>query len=189
MNDLSLHILDIAQNSLKAGATDIYISVNSSVVKNILELVIRDNGKGMIESEVKQVINPFFTTRTKRRIGMGLSLLEQSATQAHGRLTVTSKLNSGTNIHVFFELNHIDSPVQGDMASSLITLFSQAINTDIYFEMKTDEKNFKISTPEIKKILHGVQINNPKILNYLKSVINSEIDGLKNCDLKYNIKH
>ena len=108
MKELSLHILDIVQNSVKAKATEIKIDIIESPEKNLLEISIADNGCGMSKDFLERVRDPFATTRTTRKVGMGISLFEAAAQQCGGHLAIDSELGKGTTLYVCFELDNID---------------------------------------------------------------------------------
>ena len=110
MNDLSMHILDIIQNSLSAGASIIELDVSEDVLNNLLTVTIKDNGKGMTPEQVAQVTDPFFTSRTTRKVGMGLPLYRQSAEQSGGTLKVESEVGVGTSVIATFGYDHVDRP-------------------------------------------------------------------------------
>ena len=115
MRTISDHILDIIQNSLGAGATLIEIIVEEDKKRDICSLIIRDNGKGMDRETLKQAVNPFFTSRETRKVGLGLSLFKHNAENANGSFEIKSRVNKGTEIIAVFQLSNIDKPPMGDI--------------------------------------------------------------------------
>ena len=131
MKELSLNILDIVQNSIRAKANEISIMINESLSEDIYQIIIRDNGKGIPEDILRNVTDPFVTTRTKRRMGLGLSLLKYHAELTEGGLEINSKVGKGTEVKVNFSFRHIDRQPLGDIAGVLVILM--ASNKDINF--------------------------------------------------------
>ena len=138
MQDLSLHILDIVENSIAASATWIKISLVEDTHKDVLLLEIQDNGKGMDAEAQAQALDPFYTTRTTRRVGLGLPLLAQAAQQCEGKLEIDSEPGRGTRIKAVFQLNHPDLKPLGDIAETLRTILVGHPDLDLQFEYKVD---------------------------------------------------
>lgn len=122
MEDLSLHILDVAENAVRAGATEVVIELHESRDGEVLELKIRDDGKGMDEHTLKRATDPFFTTREASRVGLGLPLLSQAAQEAGGQLRVTSSAGCGTEVVATFQCRHPDMRPAGDVFGTLAAL-------------------------------------------------------------------
>jgi len=178
MRDLSLHILDIAENSIEAKATRIEIRLEESREKNQLVLEIQDDGTGMDKEMLKRVLDPFMTTKTTRRFGLGLPLLDQAARSANGRLTLESKPGKGTRVRAVFELGHIDLKPLGDMAQTLATLIMGHPGVDIIYQHKVDHSKYTLDTREIKAELAGLPIESPEVIAVLKKNIKEGIDQL-----------
>ena len=168
MDEIALNILDIAYNSIRAKASSIQITIIDSVINNIIHIVIEDNGTGMDEAMVTQVSNPFYTTRTTRRVGLGIPLFKQSAELTGGYLHIDSQINQGTRLEAQFIKNHIDTPMMGDIIETIITLIQADEKIDYYFEYKTDDCDFQMNTKEMKEILGDVKMNEPEVLLWLK---------------------
>jgi signal transduction histidine kinase len=130
LKDLSLHILDIIQNSIRAGSTTVEVTLGAEN-DGFLRLVIADNGKGMDDEQLRRVNDPFFSTRTTRRIGMGVSLLEQKAQQSGGSMIIRSTPGEGTELMAEFQTGHPDYPPFGDIAECAWMLM--AVNPAIRF--------------------------------------------------------
>jgi len=179
MRDLSLHILDIAENSIEAKATRIEIRLEENREKNRLVLEIKDDGMGMDKEMLNRVLDPFMTTKTTRRFGLGLPLLDQAARSANGRLTLESKPGKGTRVRAVFELGHIDLKPLGDMAQTLATLIMGHPGVDIIYQHKVDHSEYTLDTREIKAELAGLPIESPQVIAVLKKNIKEGIDQLK----------
>jgi len=136
MKDLSLHILDIAENSIKSGAKKVLIKLIES--KDILTLVIEDDGKGMDEETMKKALSPFFSTKKTSKYGLGLPLLKQACEATGGNLHLESELGKGTKVTAIFYKNHIDMKPLGDISATLISL--QSAQPDIEIEFDYEEK-------------------------------------------------
>ena len=134
MEDLSLHILDIVENSITASADRIKILIDENTENDMLSLEICDNGKGMDEDTQKKALDPFYTTRTTRRVGLGLPLLSQAARESGGTFTLTSAPGRGTRIRAEFQLSHPDLKPMGDIAETLSIILAGKPELDLQFE-------------------------------------------------------
>jgi len=175
MNELSLHILDICQNSIKANASLIKILVNEDTTTNKFEIIIEDNGCGMDEKTLSEVADPFFTTRTTRKVGMGVSLFKMAAEMANGSFTIHSIEKEGTKVHAVFEHDHIDRAPLGSIAETISILVLNEANIDIYYEHKYNIQNYVFDTREIKKVLDGIPFTNYEVITWIK---NNIIEGI-----------
>lgn len=176
MEELSLHILDIAKNSVKAKANNITIKINEDEKDNRLTIEIIDDGCGMSEEFLKTVKNPFSTTRTTRKVGMGISLFEAAAIQCGGGLEISSKLGEGTTVKADFELNSIDRAPLGDIAGTMTALISGSPEIDFVYSHNKNGNEFKLDTKEIREILGDVPLDNLDVVSWIDGFIN---DGLK----------
>jgi len=156
MKDLSLHILDIAENSINAGAKNIYISIVEDKNKDLLTLEIKDDGRGISGDNLESVTDPFVTTRKTRRVGLGLALLRQASESAGGKLQIKSSPGAGTIIKATFQLSHIDRKPLGNINQTLVTLMAGNPKLNIKFahrrndtEFEFDEKKFFQKFPNI----------------------------------------
>ena len=140
MQDLSLHILDIVENSLAASATRVEIAIVEDTREDLLSLVIRDNGRGMDAEARKQALDPFYTTRTTRRVGLGLSLLAQAAQQSGGAIEIVSEPGRGATVKAVFQLSHPDRKPLGDVAETLRTILCGRPELELRFEHKRDSE-------------------------------------------------
>lgn len=173
-----MHILDIVENSIGAGASRIEIRINEDLKKDILSVEIKDNGRGIDAETLKKVADPFYTTRTTRKVGLGLSLLSQSAKEAGGDFTITSGKGIGTIVHAYFKHSHIDRKPLGNIADTLIVLIAGNPDIDFVYEHKKDDKVYSIDTKEIRAELEGVPLNSPEVIKVLREDIRMGIKGL-----------
>jgi anti-sigma regulatory factor (Ser/Thr protein kinase) len=178
MEDLSLHILDIAENSITAGADRIEIMIREDSTADLLILEVRDNGKGMDEELLRMVSDPFFTTKTVRKVGLGIPLLKQAAEESGGRLTISSEEGKGTIISAEFRPSHIDMKPIGDIGATIMVLIAGNPELTIVLEYNKDSRTFRFDTDDIKAELEGIPINLPLILERIKEGINRGIREL-----------
>lgn len=176
MLELSLHILDIVENSTRAGAGVVHIDIKEDTTKDILSLEIRDNGSGMSEDVLKKAIDPFFTTKTVRNIGLGLPMLAQAAERTEGKFIIESKGGEGTRVAAEFGLSHIDRQPLGDISGTLVTLI--AGNTDVEFIYRHQHNGhvYILDTNEIKEEIEDIPINHVDVLNFIREHVT---EGLK----------
>jgi signal transduction histidine kinase len=174
MEDLSLHILDIAENSINAGATNIEICIKENTARDELMIEILDDGKGMSSEIVKKVTDPFYTTRITRSVGLGLALFDEAARMANGKLEIQSDVGTGTKINARFQLSHIDRKPIGNMAETIITLIAGRPDINITYKHERDSQKFVFSTAEIKSRLDDIEINSTEILSFIKNYLDQE---------------
>lgn len=185
MRDLSLHILDIAQNSIRAKAKVIKILVAQNTFTDRLVIVISDDGCGMSPKYVAQVVSPFTTERTTRSVGLGLPLLAEAAERCGGEMIVSSKERVGTHVYVVMSLSHIDRQPLGSMSDTIISLICQKQECDIFYQRIVDASEFILSTKQVKMHLEDVPIIEPQVLMWLKDYID---EGEKYC-LQREVNH
>ena len=151
MEDLSLHILDIAENSVVAQADKIEIRISEDLDKDLLSIEIIDNGVGMDKETLEKALDPFYTSKTVRRFGFGLSLLSEAAKAANGHFALRSKKGKGTILKADFQHSHIDRQPLGDIGQTLITLIIGNPEIDFIFEHKKNGHVYSLDTRKIKK--------------------------------------
>jgi len=151
MEDLSLHILDIVENSIRAHAKKIEIKIIEEQKKDLLTIEIIDDGKGMDKKTLKNVLDPFFTTKNTKRVGLGLSLLAQSAEESGGSIKIESKPGQGTKVKAVFGYSHIDRKPLGDVNKSLKVLIAANPDINFIYEYQKDNANYYLDTKGIKK--------------------------------------
>ncbi len=175
MKELSLHILDIFYNSLSAKASLIKVGVDINTKEDILTIKIVDNGCGMDKEFLKNVLNPFTTTRTTRKVGLGLPLFESGALRCEGTFKVWSRKNVGTRVKATYQNSHIDKPPLGNMVDTIISMtmaLSKEVNL-LYIQTLDDEK-FSFDTREIRQILtEEVSLTQPDVMLWIKEYVTS----------------
>ena len=178
MRELSLNILDIAQNSISAGAPLITIEVSENRTDQTLLIGIYDNGRGMSEEQVKSVIDPFFTTRTTRKVGMGIPLFKMAAEQTGGSLEIKSELGVGTEVKAYFKTDSVDFTPLGDVASTIQMLITMNTDRDFVYKHTVDGKEFICDTREIKAILGDVPLDSYEISQWILEFIKENTEVL-----------
>lgn len=173
MEELSLHILDIARNSIRANARNIEITVHEASDKTTIE--IKDDGQGMDENVLTNVLNPFFTTRTTRKVGLGLSMYKMAAEMTGGSFDIKSEINVGTKVVAIFNTDNIDCMPLGDIIGTILTL----LNSEEEFNLKFSHilptgVNVTLDTFEIKKVLDGIKINEPEVIMWCKNYLEEQ---------------
>ncbi|NIU10013.1 MAG: ATP-binding protein [Phycisphaerae bacterium] len=148
MEDLSLHILDIAENSISASAKRIEIRIDEDEGKDLLTIEIKDDGDGMDEETLQKVLDPFFTTRTTRRVGLGLSLLAQATRESDGTIELDSRPGEGTTIKASFRYSHLDRKPMGDIDETLKTLVVGHPGIDFLYEHRKNNSIYRFDTRE-----------------------------------------
>jgi anti-sigma regulatory factor (Ser/Thr protein kinase) len=171
MEDLSLHVLDIAENSIAAGARHVQIRVQESRRDDLLSIEIIDNGRGMSEDVLQKATDPFFTTRTTRRVGLGLSLFEQAAKRAGGEFKIASSPGVGTKVTGVFQLSHVDRQPLGDMNETLLALVVGNPQIEFTYLHQTDGLEMSFSTKELKARLGGIPIHSPEGISAVRKCI------------------
>lgn len=178
MKELALNILDIVENSVKAESTLTEIDIKETKEKLILS--ITDNGYGMTDEVIKTVTDPFYTTRTTRKVGMGLPLLKLEAEMTGGNLQIASKhissdpINHGTKVSAVFYKNHIDYTPLGDVIETITTLIQGHPDTDFLFIHRSDEREVKIDTRALREVLEGVPLNTYDVIKWIKDYLKEQ---------------
>lgn len=178
MRELSDNIMDIAQNSISAGATLTEVHVKVSHADNMITFVFRDDGCGMSEELVKSVIEPFTTTRKTRKVGLGLPLLKQTAEMTGGALDIQSTVGVGTTVTATFGLDHIDRPPMGDVAGAWFSLVVMNPEKDFLFTYDYDGQVFTFDTREVRAAVDPIPLNQMEISAWIKDCISTEINEL-----------
>ena len=171
MTEISLNVLDVAQNSVRAKASLIEISCEADTKADILTIVIKDNGCGMSEEQVARVIDPFFTTRTTRKVGLGVSFFKLAAESTGGSFEISSQLGIGTVVKATFGLSHIDRMPLGDMSGTMHMLITFNTEIDFIYTYRIDEREFTLDTKGFREILGDVPFNTPEISDYIKEFL------------------
>jgi len=176
MRELSLHILDIAENSIRAGAKNVAITITEDPAQDLLCIEVDDDGCGMSEEDQRLALDPFYTTKTVRRVGLGLPLLAQAAQRAGGTFRLLSTKGKGTRVTATFGLSHIDRQPLGDMVGTMVSLIAGNPEADFVYTHAYGGRHFTLDTREIRANIDEVPINHPDILHFIREHIE---EGLK----------
>jgi hypothetical protein len=171
MRELSLHLLDIAENSVAAGAHMVEITVREDLAGDRLYLAVQDNGKGMDAATVARVTDPFVTSRTTRKVGLGLPLLKEAAELCDGYLRITSEVGHGTLVEVEFQHSSIDRMPLGDLGCTFFSLLISSPEVNWVFKYQVNGEIFFFDDKPIKEELQGVPLTEPTILAFLRELI------------------
>jgi hypothetical protein len=175
VRELALHLLDIAENSVAANAQNITISVNEDTTTDRLRMSVVDDGIGMDEATVARVVDPFFTSRTTRKVGLGLPFLKQAAESCNGGLLIQSTPGKGTQIKVEFQFSHIDRMPLGDLASTFLSLLIAKPEINWDFVYMVDGREFRFESFPVTQALEDIPLTEPSVLSYLRESIESGV--------------
>ena len=179
MQELSLNILDIAQNSVAAGASLIEIDIAAyGNDNNMLSITIKDNGKGMDRQTLSNVTNPFFTSRTTRKVGLGIPLFKMAAEQTGGSFSIESQKGVGTRVEARFKTDSIDFTPLGDMSSTITTIVCMNEDKDFIYIRSIDDEKFEFSSADIKTVLDGVPLSEPSVMSWVEGYITEHTEQL-----------
>ncbi|MCU0611164.1 MAG: ATP-binding protein [Candidatus Eisenbacteria bacterium] len=171
MKELALHIQDIAENSVRAGAALIEIQVTEDARADRLTVSIVDNGCGMDQETAARALDPFFSTKDVRKVGMGLSLFQQAARRAGGDMVLHTEKGAGTRVVAYFQRSHIDRQPLGDMAATITAILLQNPAVEVVFCHATDDDEFRFDTRELRTILDDVPLSDPEVLRFISGLI------------------
>jgi len=181
MKDLALHILDIVQNSISAAADMIEIRAEESFADDLVSITIKDNGHGMEQALVEKITDPYTTSRTTRKVGLGLPLLKQNAEQAGGGISISSTPGTGTTVNATFRAGHPDTPPWGDLAGVIILLVSANPSIDFLYFHRSKSGEYIFDTREVKSVLDGVPVNDNDVRRFLKDMIIENLMEIDAC--------
>jgi len=169
MEDLSLHILDVVENSTRAGAKKIKVEIHEDLKEDSLRIEITDDGKGMDAGMLEKALDPFYTTKTVRKVGLGLSLLREAAREANGDLTIQSEIGKGTRVKVTFQHSHIDRKPMGDMTKTMITLIIGNPEVHFLYLYNKDGRKYRmIDTEKLKAKGNLSSISTGELIHLVK---------------------
>jgi anti-sigma regulatory factor (Ser/Thr protein kinase) len=184
MREIALHLLDIAENSVSAQAGCISIEVCEDLPCDRISMVVRDDGKGMDEEMLSRAADPFVTTRTTRKVGLGIPLLKAAAEACNGSLKIDSKKDCGTSMSVIFQRSHIDRMPLGDLAGALLTLIVAypGIDWNISYCASLNGrggwKEFNFRSRSFTEVLGDVPLTEPNVLAYLRNHLEEGVAGV-----------
>ena len=181
LEDLSAHVLDISENSTMAGADEVEITIKEDEREDLLLFSVKDNGRGMSPEFVAKVTDPFTTTRTTRRVGMGLPFLRQSAELCGGGLVIDSTVGVGTTITATFQYGSVDRPPLGDMPATVMTLVMGSPNVHWRYRHIINGREFLLDTDELVEALDGDRAMraSPEVGLWLRDNIREELEALR----------
>lgn len=180
MPELSLNVLDIAENSIRADASLVHITVDIQQATDTLTISFKDNGCGMTKEQINKVTDPFFTTRTTRKVGLGIPFFKMAAENTGGSFEISSIPGTGTTTIASFGLSHIDRMPLGDLTGTIHMLITFNTGTDFVYTYIFNDKSFVLDTREFKKILGDIPLNTPDVSEYIKSYLvenKFDVDG------------
>jgi len=193
--DLSQHILDIAENGVKAGATLLHLTIEENTAADTLRIVVQDNGSGMNAETLAKVEDPWYTTRTTRNVGLGIPFFKQAAEMCAGAFRITSEPGVGTTTEAIFQHSHIDRPPLGDLAGTLLCMIVGFAGVDVLYQHCVDAcadtaradtaradtgRNFTLDTREIRAILgDDVPFSDPDVLAFLNESLHEGLTSLQ----------
>jgi len=175
MEDLSLHIMDIVTNSVRAGAKNIVIAIEKDEKTSMMRLEVSDDGRGMDAEMAEKVQDPFFSTKTGRKVGLGIPLLKGTAETTGGSFTLTSEKGVGTSIRATFDSRHPDLPPLGNIRDTFFVLIVSHPEIDFDLHYSVDGKDFLLDTSEWRKELDGVPLNHPEVIGFLSNYLDEHL--------------
>jgi len=178
MREISLHILDIARNSIEAGATRLHLTIHEDTAHDQLSVEIIDNGRGMDEVELYQATDAFHTSRKTRRQGLGLPLFKATCERCGGTLGLTSRLMEGTQVNVTMQLSHLDRPPLGDMGAVIQALACEAKKVHLTYVHTVGDSRFILDTNELQWELDDVSLRSPLVLEWLRRHVNECLQNM-----------
>ncbi len=171
MQELSMNILDVAENSVRAGASLIEITVDEKPDADLLTVTISDNGCGMTPEQVKNVTDPFYTTRTTRKVGLGVPFFKMAAELTGGKLDIRSDVGKGTVVKAEFVLSSIDLMPLGDINETMLSLIHCNPQIDFIYTRRFEDAEIVLDTREFRRILDGIELNDPKVSKFIREFL------------------
>jgi len=178
VRELSLHLLDVLENALEAGASRVEIEIVEDSRRNRLTIRIRDNGRGMDADTLARVSDPFFTTRTTRSVGLGIPLLRAAAQRCGGDLSTTSRPGEGTVVQADFERAHIDRAPLGNIKATLLSILLSNRDCTLRYRHRVDDREFAFDTEEIRAALGDVPLTHPQVREWLDRFLDEGLADL-----------
>jgi anti-sigma regulatory factor (Ser/Thr protein kinase) len=179
MNDLSLYILDLVENSINAHASVIEVTARENRAENLLELTIRDNGIGMDETTQKKALDPFYTTRKTRRVGLGLPFIKMATEDALGSFSLQSVPGEGTLVVARFSADHVNTPPLGDLAATLYAISVHQEIKEFKYHHLAGSRSFNYDLDQVKSVLDGVPLTEGKVMKFIMEYIQENIDSIR----------
>ena len=180
MRELSLHILDVLENAVEAGASTIKVHIEEDLRADWMVIEIVDNGCGMNPGVIERVFNPFYTTRKTRHVGLGLPLLRDAARRCEGDLELQSEPGKGTRLQVTFRRSHIDRAPLGDMPAALLAVLLSERPVDLEYSRKVGTEEFRFDSSEVRKELEDIPLTHPKVRGWILQTLQEGEASLSN---------
>ncbi|NBK79225.1 ATP-binding protein [bacterium D16-76] len=179
MRELSLNVMDIAQNSISAGASLITLEVEEDLTRDLLRISVKDNGRGMTPEQVQNVTDPFYTTRTTRNVGLGVPLFKMEAEMTGGHFTIDSTVGVGTDLTAVFHPSSVDMIPLGDINGTVQLLVTGNPERDFLYSRRYKdhggERGFALDTRELREVLGGeVALNAPEVVLWVKDYLEEQ---------------
>ncbi len=178
MQELSLNVLDVAENSMRARAKNVTVEITEDTAADRMEIRIADDGCGMSKEMTEQVTDPFFTTRTTRKVGLGVPFFKMAAEMAGGEFSIMSEPGVGTETRATFGLSHIDRMPLGDIASTMQLLICDHEDVNVIYRHRVDAETFEVSSDQLKEVLDGVPLGLPEIRTFIGEYLKENIEAL-----------
>ncbi len=179
MRELALHILDIAENSISANAEKICIFIEEDMSSDTLRIVIEDNGKGMDPETLKNIVDPFVTSRTTRNVGLGLPFLKSAAETCDGSFSISSQVGCGTSVDASFRHSHIDRMPLGNIVDTMLTLIIGSSEIHWVFRYQNGNDQFNFDNEPVKEILGDIPLSDPGVIKYIRNTLEEGINSVK----------
>lgn len=179
MRELSLHVLDVMENAVEAGATRIEVRIDEDLGADRLTIEVADNGQGMSKETMNRVLDPFFTTRKTRHVGLGLPLFAAAARQCDGDLTLESEPGKGTRVKAAFRHSHIDRAPLGDMASALMAILLSGRPVDVAYVHRVGGAEFAFDSADVRRELGDVPMTHPAVRQWLWQALREGEESLR----------
>ena len=179
MRELALHILDIAENSISASADRIKIFVEENFTEDRLKIRIEDNGKGMNTETLVTITDPFVTSRTSRKVGLGIPFFKAAAEACEGTFNIQSTPGQGTTVEAIFKHSHIDRMPLGDLTATLMTLIIGSPEVHWVFEYQVNQERFIFDDEPIKETLLGLPLSEPAVMKFIRQELEAGIQTVR----------
>ncbi len=179
MREIALHVLDLLQNAVEAGAGRVTLTIDEDTALDQLTITVADDGRGMDAKTIRRVLDPFYTTRTTRHVGLGLPLMMAAAERADGMMTVESQPGVGTQVAATFRLSHPDRQPLGDMAGTLLAYLLSERDADLSYVHRRNDNSFEFDTAEIRAMLDGTPLADPTVRRWLANALTEGEEDLE----------
>jgi anti-sigma regulatory factor (Ser/Thr protein kinase) len=179
VEDLCFHLVDLVQNSVAAGARTIRLDIRESVTPGLLELEVTDDGHGMDRPTLRQVQDPFFTSKSFKKVGLGIPLLKASAQACGGDFRISSRPGRGTRVRARLQKSHVDCPPLGDLESTLLSMLASLEEVDLRFSYRSERGEFSLASDDIRAQAGGLHFSQPEVYRFLKDYIHEGMGPLR----------